>query len=421
MPNAQIEVNGLTPPQDVALGVVVNLSNVNTGGELTWSWTVVSQPEGPVDALVPAGSTATITPKKEGSYLFLLVVNAGTATELRTTAKFNVRNYLDRRSAPAAGETVEQNPQSGWAEEANRMLGDITDLRGDNGRLAGVIAVGGTTGNLTILQVTGTSQIKVGFPGQQNLPTFNIAAATAYGNVRGTLYLLVKSVTNTGAPLAPNANDVVWVRRSGLVYDVPLGGGAVGDTVFVDNTGNLSLTPGTVYRSVGVIVAVSGGSVAIDFNGQPPTHSRSTLLRFGSRDCDPNIAVGYVWPLQYGYATVPSINGTGIPLVGAGVRIKQYASTPGVWRRLHAWCFFHADPRTIKVIAYKNDVAQALQVTLTSTGADTEMHASDLDEAHAVTYAEGDYLDVRVENVTALDTFDQIRGVSATVLEQTLS
>ena len=35
MPTAAIRVNTLVPPQDVPINVLVNLSNANTGGEVT--------------------------------------------------------------------------------------------------------------------------------------------------------------------------------------------------------------------------------------------------------------------------------------------------------------------------------------------------------------------------------------------------
>jgi cellulase/cellobiase CelA1 len=101
-----------------------------------------------------------------------------------------------------------------------------------------------------------------------------------------------------------------------------------------------------------------------------------------------------------------------------GVVTKYKVSRPGRWSRLIAWCYFHADPRTVQVIVYKNGTATSLAVALNSTGPDTEDTQTDYDETHAVSFAEGDTMDIRVQNVVPLDTFDQIRGISATVLEQ---
>lgn len=418
MPSADIRVNALVPPQNVPINTVVNLSNAGTGGETTFAWTLLDQPEGPPDALTPAGSTATVTPLKEGSYLVQLVVNGGTNTEVRDVAKFDVRNFVDGRSYPAAGETVEQNLSRGWAEEANRLFGDLTDLRKDSGRLAGVIAVNGTAANQTVLFISGTQEIKTGLPGAERVPLYDVANASAASKVAGSLYLLVKSVTNTATPSAPNANDVIWVRADGMVYGANLGGGAVGDAVYVSNAGALDLLPGNYGRCVGQVVAVRGGVVDVQFEGHKQLLQQATLVRFSSRDCTPNVAVNFVWPLQCGYAPVPATDGVAIPALANGVVTQYKVSRPGRWSRLIAWCYFHADPRTVEVAVYKNGTATSLAVTLNSTGADTQDTQTNYNDANAISFVPGDTMDIRVKNVVPLDTFDQIRGISATVLEQ---
>ena len=418
MPSADIRVNALVPPQNVPINTVANFSNASTGGETTFAWTLLDQPEGPPDALVPAGPTATLNPQKEGSYLIQLVVNTGTNTEVRNIAKVDVLNFIDGRSYPAAGETTEQNLTRGWAEEANRLFGDLTSIRKDPGQVAGVIAVNGTAANQTVLFISGTVEIKSTLPGAERLPLFDIANGSSATEMAGSLFLLTKSVTNTASPSAPVANDVIWARADGMVYEANLGGGAIGDAVYVSNAGTLALTPGTVVRSVGQIVAVRGGVVDIQFEGHKQLLQQASLIRFSSRDCTPNPAFNFVWPLQCGYAPVPATDGIAIPALVNGVVTKYKVSRPGRWSRLIAWCYFHADPRTVQVVVYKNGAATSLAVALNSTGPDTEDTQTDYDETHAVSFAEGDTMDIRVQNVVPLDTFDQIRGISATVLEQ---
>ena len=262
MPSADIRVNALVPPQNVVINAAANFSNASTGGEVTFAWTLLDQPEGPPDALVPAGPTAALTPLKEGSYLVQLVVNSGTNTEARDIAKIDVRNFIDGRSYPAAGETVEQNLTRGWAEEANRRFGARTSIRKDPGQVTGVIAVNGTTANQTVLFISGTVEIKATLPGAERVPLFDIANGSSTTEMAGSLFLLTKSVTNTAAPSAPVANDVIWARADGMVYGANLGGGALGDAVYVSNAGALALTPGTIGRSVGQIVAVRGAQAA---------------------------------------------------------------------------------------------------------------------------------------------------------------
>lgn len=418
MPSADIRVNALVPPQNVPINTVANFSNASTGGETTFAWTLLDQPEGPPDALVPAGPTATLNPQKEGSYLIQLVVNTGTNTEVRNIAKVDVLNFIDGRSYPAAGETTEQNLTRGWAEEANRLFSDLTSIRKDPGQVAGVIAVNGTAANQTVLFISGTVEIKSTLPGAERLPLFDIANGSSATEMAGSLFLLTKSVTNTASPSAPVANDVIWARADGMVYEANLGGGAIGDAVYVSNAGTLALTPGTIVRSVGQIVAVRGGVVDIQFEGHKQLLQQASLIRFSSRDCTPNPAFNFVWPLQCGYAPVPATDGIAIPALVNGVVTKYKVSRPGRWSRLIAWCYFHADPRTVQVVVYKNGAATSLAVALNSTGPDTEDTQTDYDETHAVSFAEGDTMDIRVQNVVPLDTFDQIRGISATVLEQ---
>jgi hypothetical protein len=269
-----------------------------------------------------------------------------------------------------------------------------------------------------VLFISGTVEIKSTLPGAERVPLFDIADGSSATEMAGSLFLLTKSVTNTASPSAPVANDVIWARADGMVYEANLGGGALGDAVYVSNAGALALTPGTIVRSVGQIVAVRGGVVDIQFEGHKQLLQQASLIRFSSRDCTPNPAFNFVWPLQCGYAPVPATDGIAIPALVNGVVTKYKVSRPGRWSRLIAWCYFHADPRTVQVIVYKNGAATSLAVALNSTGPDTEDTQTDYDETHAVSFAEGDTMDIRVQNVVPLDTFDQIRGISATVLEQ---
>ena len=47
MPSADIRVNALVPPQNVPINVAANFSNASTGGEVSFAWTLLDQPEGP--------------------------------------------------------------------------------------------------------------------------------------------------------------------------------------------------------------------------------------------------------------------------------------------------------------------------------------------------------------------------------------
>lgn len=415
MPSAAIRINTLVPPQDVPINTLVNLSNASTGGETTFNWILLDQPEGPLDILVPAGATATITPKKEGSYLLQLVVNAGTNTEVKDVQKFRIRDFVDDRSPPAAGETVQQNPTRGWAEEQNRRDQDITSLRKDPGRLAGQVAVAGTTAGVTVLYVSDTFEIKAGLPGAERVPVFSVATASTASAVRGSLFLLDRGVVSGGSPAA---NEIVWVRQDGMIYGAMLGGGAVGDPVYVDNLGAIALLPGAYHRNVGQIVAVRGAEVDIWFDGHRQVRQVGSLKRASSRGALTGV-IGTTWPLNFGYETIPPTNGVDILNISAGDATKFYASKPGRWSRLVTWCVFNVDPRTLTVTAYKNGIAQALSVTLTTPGpAPIENIQTDYDEAHAFEWVAGDRVELVVRNDTAILAYNDINGISATVYEQ---
>lgn len=416
MPTAAIRVNTLVPPQDVPINVLVNLSNANTGGEVTYAWVLVDQPQGPPDALFGAGSaTPTLTPTKEGSYLLALTVNGGLNTQQVDIQKFRVRNFIDGRANPAAGETIQQNLQRGWAENVNNQLADVTDLRKDAGRVAGQIAVSGAVPLQTVLYASSTVVIKSGLPGAEPVPVFDVAEASATSKVSGALYLLDRGVVN---PAAPIANEIVWARRIGVAFSALLPGAAVGDVVYVDDAGLLSLTPGTYHRNVGRVVAATATTADVEWNGTRQLRQIGSLVRMGTRGAMPG-AAGTTWPLAFGFSTVPATDGASIVGITAGIAIKYRAAKPGRWSRLHAWCSFNVDPLGFTLTAYKNGAPTLLTVGLTSSGAaPTEDAAEDNDEAHAFTFEAGDYVEVRVTNGNAVATFDEVNGLGATVYEQ---
>lgn len=416
MTTAAIRVNALTPPVDVPIAVLVTLSNAGTGGELTYSWTIVDQPEGPPDAIVgPATPTPTITPTKEGSYLFYLIVNQGLPDERRDMAKFNVRTFVDGRSPPAAGETVQQDPTRGWATEENRRMNDITDLRKDSGRLAGRIAVSGAVPNATLLYVSGTFEIMSGLPGAARVPIFDVANASTASKVRGSLYVLDRGVVNITAPVA---NEMVWVRKDGMCYGTALGGVAVGDPVYADNTGSISAAPGDYHRNVGRVAAVRGGVVDIEFDGHRQVRQIGSLVRFGCRGVAPDAGAGYQWRLPYAYGTIAQDDVTTLaPAVAHTTRLKYKVSKPGRWSRLSVWAYINAMNRTLKFEAYKNGAAMPLTASLVGVAAG-EYSATDNNEAHAFEFLAGDDIEIVVTNVSAMPAYDDLWGVTAVAYEQ---
>ena len=106
MPAAAIQINGvLGPEDDLPLGAPVQLSNQDTGGEVSYAWQILDRPEGSAAVLTnPAIENPLFTPDVEGTYLLRLTVNATTATEAIDTQVAAVRFLKTDQRAPAAGE-----------------------------------------------------------------------------------------------------------------------------------------------------------------------------------------------------------------------------------------------------------------------------------------------------------------------------
>ena len=81
--SAIIQINSGTPGvsnDNLELGAVVTLTSVDTALH-SYTWAIVSQPEGPNDNIVGSGQIVTFTPTKEGSYLVKLTVDFGDPSE----------------------------------------------------------------------------------------------------------------------------------------------------------------------------------------------------------------------------------------------------------------------------------------------------------------------------------------------------
>lgn len=260
MPQSKIRINTVIGSNDdLPINVVVNLDNANTGGEVSYLWEIVSQPEGPADALSSSSlSAVTFTPTKEGSYLIRLTVNGS----LIDTVIAAVRQLKSGMRIPAGNETEEVSATVGWSEDANADLQKLDSVYSDANVLAGIAGSALSVGN--VVRVTGTTAIKVGLPGEERLFTWDAADATTQANCAGALGVVVERVP-AGA-IGPG--DYVRVRVSGLVENTPVTGTPVlGGEVFVDDAGALSDTQGTVRRLVGIIAASNGGNWDVAFNG----------------------------------------------------------------------------------------------------------------------------------------------------------
>lgn len=259
MPAANIEINGVAASNvDVTINTTVALTNADVGGESTYLWEIVDQPDGTADTITnPTLESASILVRKEGTYHVRLTVNQGQGGNERIDSK--VIGILDLKTGdryPAAAETT-QTGVTGWKN-------DTTGLNRALRRHAAAVAdpfvmsvVAQSTGLVAgdIVQFTSRQVIKSGLPGEEFL--LGAVEALATSVLPNTLGVVV----GTARPGGSNAiGQVLRVRIAGLVATSSSGSPAVGDPVFVSNAGVAALTAGTNSRVIGRVVSVGGGS-----------------------------------------------------------------------------------------------------------------------------------------------------------------
>lgn len=266
MTQARIEINGV-PGSDDALPIntLVQLSNMDTGGEASYAWSILDQPPGLADSLSATNiENPTLTPKKEGTYLVQLIVNFGLPDEKIDKAVVGIRQLKTLERIPAAGETVEVDLADGWASAMNSLLRRIDALLSDPGSLVGENTSGGVLAHGDVVRVTSGAVIKAGLPGQETVPGFTKALASSLDNMDELLCVVEGDVAGN---LGVSAGELAKVRYIGRIATVPLGSGAVGDPVYVGDTATLSVSPGSYRRQVGSIMSVSGGNRDVWFDG----------------------------------------------------------------------------------------------------------------------------------------------------------
>lgn len=272
MPQSKISVNAVIgSDDDVPINVLVQLDNVNIGGEVSFSWTILDQPPGTADVLsASAVQNPTFTPKKEGTYLIKLVVNSGLPTEQQDRVIVGVRQLKTLERIPAAGETTEGDASDGWATSQNSVLRRIDTLLSDPGIIIGVNDSGGTLVRGDVVRASAATIIKSALPGQETVPGFSKALATTLGQIDELLCVVEGTVA--GAASVPGVGTpearLMKVRYIGRLAQVVIANGpvAIGDTIYVNDTGILDKNQGTIRRRVGS--AMSAGATAdVWFNG----------------------------------------------------------------------------------------------------------------------------------------------------------
>lgn len=128
MAQAQIQINGSIGSNDeVVLGSVVELSNADNSGVLTWEWSLESwPPDSEADIDDPTLSEASFVADKIGSYLVQLNVNDGESIHREIVAVKGERTGV---RIPAYKERTEFGGQ-GWAESRYSDLKRIDGFLG---------------------------------------------------------------------------------------------------------------------------------------------------------------------------------------------------------------------------------------------------------------------------------------------------
>jgi len=291
MAAAVIKINGVAGSNDdLPIDTLVQLDNQNAGGELTFTWIILDQPPGAVDALSATNiQNPTFTPKKEGTYLIKLTVNQTLPSEVSQTKIAGIRYLKTRQRNPAAGETIE-NGSRGWAGAAGPLLNIIDQRASDAGDQVGVVATGAPNVNVNdVVRASATETLKLGLPGQEVLAGWATTNALLIASVDQMLGVCTGAVDGSAGPYAPG--KLIKVRIFGI-YTGIAGAPVLGAPVYVSDVGTVVDTPGTVTRQIGNVTRVGGGTydvwldgtfgATVGVSGSPPVNVDKSVALAGS-------------------------------------------------------------------------------------------------------------------------------------------
>lgn len=262
MTQALITVNASPGSEDDApINTLVQLNNTNNGGEVTYLWTILSQPPGTGDALSSTTiQNPTFTPRKEGSYLIQLIVNQSLGDEVRDRVVVAVRQLKTRLRVPAPGEVDEVDATNGHAGDGNIIFRAVDAMRADPGII--VAQLGETVVAANVVKFTNIATIKTGLPGEEIVPVVTKAPANVASITTEELGLAIAAVDGGALTIG----KLAYIRVFGLITNQTIVGAVDENPVYVSDTATLSSSPGTNSRRCGKFVAV-GASAAVYFKG----------------------------------------------------------------------------------------------------------------------------------------------------------
>lgn len=265
MTQALITVNAVAGSNtDLPIGVIVQLNNVGNGGELTYAWSILDQAPGTTDALSSATiQNPTFTPKKEGTYLIQLVVNASLADQQINRVVCAVKQLKTRTRVPAAGETTEADASDGYAADANASLRLLDTMRADPGIV--VAQLGYAAVAQQIVYFSSVAVIKSGLPGQETVPVATLADSGVPTPLIGLATVVLGVVVAAVDGGALSSGKLAYIRLYGLVLAATVAGAPVDEArVYLDVAGGLTTVAGA--RIVGRIIDVAV-PYSVYFNG----------------------------------------------------------------------------------------------------------------------------------------------------------
>ena len=261
----------------VTVGSIVQLGNIDAGGELTYLWEFLDKPAGSLAAMSNAAIAApTFTADCEGSYLIRLTVNRATATEDVATVVAAVKQLKLNERVPAAGETTQVSSLRGWAASVNDLLKKVDNSLAISGRM--VVQAGSTVSRGDVVYVSGVATLKAGLPDEEKVPL--VARALANSRKTATQRGVYVVVANVNGSSLITSGSLAIVQLAGVVL-LNLSGATAGDTLYLSDLGKIELTAGTYGRRVGEVVSASGSTVYAAFSGHAPHGGEQISLETG--------------------------------------------------------------------------------------------------------------------------------------------
>lgn len=267
MVQALIRFNGITgsnPPNGtpLVLGATVTVTNVGTGGELTYLWEFADKPEGSSASFAsPTSANTTFATDVEGTYLVRLTVNRTLPSERVDTQVAAVLQKKTAQRIPAAGEALQANTTRGWAEAVNRLLKLVDTMRADPGIF--VAGVQETINRGQVGYVYELDTINSGLPEEALIASMKKAHATTLAEINRPLFI---AETDVGGNTGITVGELGKFRSKG-VFGPVAGAPTVGDPVYLTDAAGVALTAGTISCQVGIVCHVSGGNYYFLFDG----------------------------------------------------------------------------------------------------------------------------------------------------------